>query len=594
MANSPLNVNRRFDGGIQFLLGVNSNLHPSALGPNQMSWAINTINKGGIIDTRPGYVSMFRLPDGKAQGLTQFTPTDGELHLVAAVSGKIYVSTFPFNTYSQLLGIQFDPNVDAVVFKEAVQAQNLGVLIEPKAVLMMQDGVSKAAYWDGTIARHLNPGGSASETLQGLWMEWIGFRLWVSRGRDLFASDIYDPLHFTENTYLSIGGSLNAMDGDVITGLARTADSQSLLVFTIHNTTIVQAGITDRTVWKTTPNFITLAFPGVGCCAGKSIFNHNGELWWFSVEGGRRLSQVSSTIRNSTNSVASIEMKRSFDNISRAVQSRTCGFTFNTFLGFSVPSGDVFNRHTWALDTSTNSQLTGNSPFAWLGIWMGTRPVEWTTPNVQGKDRVFYISQDTCGVRVWEAFQENRLDNGARIFCSVEFPGLTFNEPTSFKRFLFTEYHLSYMSGVVDITSDYRGDWGCWKRIATLQLCAKDCFRELICNDPNPTVMNQNRYFKTQEAQHFCPAVTSEYEGAYSEDIGTFFQNRIRWTGKNAIRIYKTQAQQFQESSTGQCAKSDVVCKVLECCDPEINYVSHVDDCGYGYGSSNDQVCCRI
>lgn len=593
MANSPANRNRLFDGGIQFLLGVNSNLHPSALGPNQMSWAVNTINKGGIIDTRPGYVSRYRLPDGKAQGMTQFTPTDGELNLVSAVSGRIYVSVFPFDSYTQLANIEFDPNVDHVVFKEATQAKSGATVIDPKSVLIMQDGVSKAAYWDGTISRHLNPGGATNETLPGLWMEWIGFRLWVSRGRQLFASDIFDPLHFTENNYLAVGGSLNAMDGDIITGLARTADSRSLLVFTIHNTTIVKAGITDRDTWKTTPDFIAFLFPGVGCCAGKSIFYHNGELWWFSVEGGRRFTQVGSSILSSRNSVASIEMKRSFDNISTVVQSRVCGFSFNTFLGYSVPSGDVFNRHTWALDTSTNSQLTGESPFAWQGIWMGTRPVEWTTANVQGKDRAFYISQDPCGVRVWEAFQPNRLDNGTRIFCSVEFPGIDFNEPTSFKRFLFTEWHLSYMLGTVDITSDYRGDWGCWKRILDVQLCAIDCIKELVCNDPNPSVLSQNRYFKTQEAQHACPAVTSKYEGAYSEDNGTYFQNRMRWTGRSAIRIYKTQAQQFEENSTGQCAKSDVVCKLLACCDPEISYVSHIDDCFYGYESSNAS-CCSI
>lgn len=589
MANSPANTNRKFDGGIQFLLGVNSNLHPSFLGPNQMSWAVNTINKGGIIDTRPGYVSRFRLPDGKAQGMTSFTPTDGNVNLVMAVSGKIYVSEFPFDSYTQLTNIVFNPNVDHVVFKEAVQAQDLGTLIEPKAVLIMQDGVSKPAYWDGTVNRHLLPGGATNETVLGLWMEWIGNRLWVARGRDLFASDIFDPLHFTENTYLSIGGSLNAMDGDIITMLARTADSRSLLVFTIHNTTIVKAGITDRAQWKITPDFISLLFPGVGSAAGKSGFYHNGELWWYSVEGARRFTQVGASILSSRNSVASIEMKRSFDNISTAVQSRVCGFTFNTFLGFSVPSGDIFNRHTWALDTSTNSQLSSDSPFAWVGIWMGTRPVEWTTPNVRGKDRVFYISQDVCGIRVWEAFQENRLDNGARIFCSVEFPGVTFNEPTSFKRFLYTEYHLSYLSGEVDITADYRGDWGCWKRIADIELCAVDCFRNLVCFGPNPTIMNHNRYFKTQEANHVCLT----QEGTYSEDIGTFFQNRIRWTGKNAVRIYKTSAQQFQESSTGSCPKSDAECKLLACCDPEINYISHVSDSGYGSGSSV-QVNCSI
>lgn len=589
MANSPANTNRLYDGGIQFILGVNSNLHPSALSPAQTSWQINTTNKGGIIDTRPGYVSLFRLPDGKAQGMTSFTPTNGELTLVMAVNGTIYTSIFPFLDYMPLSGIQFDANVDAVVFTTSVQAQAGGVLIEARAILMMQDGVSKAAYWDGSVARHLNPGGNDQETPLGLWMEWIGNRLWVARGRELFASDIFDPLHFTENTYLSFGGSLNAMDGDIITALARTADSRSLLVFTIHNTTIVQAGITDRTLWKTTPNFIALLFPGVGCAAGKSPFYHNGELWWWSVEGARRFTQVGASILNSSNAVASIEMKRSFANLSQAVQSRVCGFTFNTFLGFSIPSGDILNRHTWVLDTSTNNQLSANSPFSWDGIWMGTRPVQWTTANIRGKERSFYISQDYCGIRVWEAFNEEREDNGDRIYCSVEFPGLQFKEPTAFKVFVYTEYHLSYLSGDVSITADYRTEWGCWKRIADLNLCAKDCIEALDCFNANPTVMNQNRYFKTQEALHACLSK----EGTYAENIGTFIQNRIRWFGKNAVRLYKSTAYQYQESSTGACAKSDVGCRELLCCDPEFTYISHVKDHGYGYPSSN-QIDCNI
>lgn len=587
MANSPANTNRLFDGGIQFLLGLNSNLHPALLNPAQYSWGVNVINKGGIIDTRPGYESKFRLPDGKAQGFTVFTPTGGKLTLVSAVSGKIYASIFPFVTYFQIQNIQFDSNVDHIVFQEAVQARNGAVIIDAKSVLIMQDGRSKPAYWDGTIGRHLNPGGATNETVQGLWMQWVGNRLWVARGRDLFASDIFDPLHFNETGYIGGGGSLNAMDGDVITGLARTADSRSLIVFTIHNTTIVKAGVTDRSQWPLIQDFIALLFPGVGCAAGKSIFYHNGELWWWSVEGGRRFTQVGSAILSSSNSVASIEMKRSFDNISQNVQSRVCGFSFGTFLGYSVPSGDIYNRHTWVLDTSTNSQITSNSPLAWQSVWMGTRPVEWATANVNGVERSFYISQDPCGVRIWEAFKKDRLDNGTRIFCSVEFPGLNFKEPTAFKRFLFTEWHATYLFGLVNFTSDYRGEWGCWKRILDLELCAVDCFKALLCGEDNPTIMTQERYFKTQEADHVCLSK----EGAFSEDIGTFFQNRIRWYGRTAIRQYKTQAQQFQENSTGQCAKSDAECKLLACCDPEVNYISHVNDGGYGSGSSNQLDC---
>lgn len=589
MANSPANVNRLYDGGIQFLLGVNSNLHPSFLSANQVSWAINTINKGGILDTRPGYESKFRLPDGKAQGFTSFTPTEGALSLIAAVSGKIYVSQFPFTSYMQLQGISFDPFVDHIVFQEATQAKIGAVIIDPKAVLIMQDGASKAAYYDGIIARHLEPGGATNETVTGLWMAWIGNRLWVARGRELFASDIFDPLHFNETTYIGGGGSFQAMDGDIITGLARTADSRSLLVFTIHNTTVIKASITDRASWPTVVDFVSLLFPGVGCASGKSIFYHNGELWWWSVEGARRFTAVGSAISSSRNSVSSIEMKRSFENLSTQVQNRVCGFSFNTFLGFSLPSGDVFNRHTWVLDTSTNSQISGESPFAWLGIWMGTRPVEWVTANVEGKDRSFYISQDYCGIRVWEAFMPNRTDNGGRIFCSVEFPGLNFKEPTAYKKFLFTAYFLSFVSGNVSLTADYRGEWGCWKRLADLNLCSTDCFTDLICDGNTPTVMNQNRYFKTQEADHVCESE----EGSFSENIGTYFQNRLRWYGKSALRIYKSQAQQVQENSLGECAESDAACKELLCCDPEITYISHYNDSSYGSGS-NSSVCISI
>lgn len=589
MANSPANTNRLFDGGIAFLKGLNSNLHPSLLDAEQISWAVNTQNRGGVIDTRDGYLSRLRLPDGKAQGAVLFTPTGSTTNIVMAVSGKIYVSAFPFTSYTVLPGIQFNPYAEQVVFKEALQAKNLSTVIDPKAVLMMQDGMTRAAYWDGAVGRHLAPGGTSNETVQGMWMEWIGNRLWVSRGRELFASDIFDPLHFTENTYLSIGGSLNAMDGGVITGLARTADNRSLLVFTIANTTIVKAGITDRSTWATTPDFISLLFPGVGCSAGKSIFYNDGDLWWFSVEGARNFSQVGSSILNSHNDIASIEMKRSFENITQTAEFKVCGFAFNTYLGFSVPSGDVHNRHTWVLDTSSNSQLTGSAPYAWQSVWMGTRPVEWATGNVNGTQRAFYLSQDACGVRLWEAFMPDRLDNGERIFGSIEFGGATFKEPTSYKKYLYTEWHLNRMRGRVDITTDYRSDYGCWNRNAELSLCAEPCFTELICNAPNPTLQSQNRYFKTQNASHNC--TTSE--GPYSDNIGTYFQNRIQWYGRNAIRIYKASAQQFEETSVGACAKSDINCKAVPCCDPETNYVSPTFECFYGSGSSID-ICCQV
>lgn len=593
MATSPANTNRIFDGGIQFLNGVNSNLHPTYLGPSQYSWSINTVNKGGIVGTRDGFDSLFRAEDGKAQGITMFTPSgQAAPSMVIAVNGKIFVAQAPFDSFTQLPNIQFDPFVDHIVFKEAIQSVENGQVVDPRAVLIMQDGRRTPAYWDGTVNRHLRPGGAHRETVIGLSMEWIGSRLWVARGRELFASDIFDPLHFIENQYLATGGSLQAMDGDFITLLRRTADNKNLLVFTIHNTTIVRAGITDRDVWKDTPDFVSLLFPGVGAVGPKAITEMNGELWWFSVEGVRKFTQVGSAIQTSRNTIASIEMLRSFTNLS-PILSRVAGFAYGTYLGFSVPSGDVYNRHTWVLDSSISNQLASESPPAWQGIWMGTRPVEWVTANVNGKDRSFYISQDYCGIRVWEAFKPSKEDNGARIFCSTEFPGLVFGEPSSFKRFLFTELHLIGVSGEVDMTMEYRGDWGCWKQIMDVDLCAVDCISNLLCNLNNPTILNQNRFIKTTEAKQATCSSTKDVVGAFSEEIGTFFQNRARWYGKNGIRMYKSHATQYQESSTGACVKDDVNCKLYACCDEEVTYKSYVNDCGYGYGSSGGS-CCTI
>lgn len=587
MATSPANANRLFDGGNNFILGVNSNLHPTLLNSAQASWAINLTNDGAMWYTRPGYRSLMRVPDGKAQGFTLFTPTGGEPNMVFAVSGKIYTSAFPFETYMQLPNIQFDAFVDHIFFKEATQGVDSGVIIDPKAVLMMQDGLTRPAYWDGQASRHLNPGGATNETIIGTTMEWIGSRLWVAQGRQIFASDIFDPLHFTETLYLSGGGSLQAMDGDVITLLKRTADSRALLAFTIGNTTIIRANITDRAQWQFIPDFISLQFPGVGATGGKAYCEKNGELWWFSIQGARRFTQTGEAIRTSHSGVASIEMKRSFDNLS-PVLNRVAGFAGGVYLGFSVPSGDIFNRHTWVLDTAISDQLTSTAPPGWQGIWMGTRPVEWATGIIRGEERTFYISQDTCGVRIWEALIPDYEDNGCRIFCSLELPGLVSGEPLSFKRFRFTEAHLHKVSGTVDFTMEYRGDWGCWKQIGGFTMCAVDCLQSLKCGEPNPQIYPQNRWVKSVDVPHACISK----EGSFSENIGTFFQNRFRWYGKNGVRMYRSQMDQWQENSLGACTASDTVCKELSCCDEEINYLSCANDgYAYGYGSSQTSIC---
>src|SRR4029077_16177934 len=121
---------------------------PENLGPGEYRKGYNLVARGTSVSTRPGFNPMVALGCGRAQGFSSFRPTNGKLHLLAAKSGKIYACPEPFNTWFILPNIQFDPHVDHVVFKEALVSQiPTGQTIVPYAVMMMQDGMGRAAYW---------------------------------------------------------------------------------------------------------------------------------------------------------------------------------------------------------------------------------------------------------------------------------------------------------------------------------------------------------------------------------------------------------------------------------------------------------------
>lgn len=578
---------------------VNSFLNPSQLSADELSWAFNVKTRGGIPRTRDGFNSLFRYTCGKAQAISLFTPTNGLPHIVIAISGNIYALKYPFDSYFQLTDLAFNPYVDHIVFKEATVSKTpTTILNNPYTVLMMQDGYGRAAYWDGTIGRHLDPTPDgyitpaaigASETKIGLWMEWVGDRLWVANGRQLFASDIADPLHFTENQYLNGGNSIQAIDGAEITGLVKTADSKQLLVFTIGNTSAVKAGITARFMWGNTPDFVSMLFPGIGCAAGKSITNVSGELMWMSMEGVRMYSAVGGSVFDAKNPVASHEMKRSWDNKSK-ILSRCCGGNFDCDAIFGVPSGDILNRHIWALDTSGSDLLGETFPYAWQGVWTGIRPVEFTSGFVNDSNRCFCISQDADSVRVWELYDPSELDGGCDITCFMETKGNTYNSSghdnaTTFKSFLQSQLYLDKLLGTANLTFDYKNEYGCYARRGSWNLCAKHCTPADPSCDQTTQPQNflpQSRFLVTQK-----PVAGCSVGGApFRTNVGTYMVGKAAWIGRLGIRAIKHTGEQFQEQDMGKCETGDLSCITLQCCDPEPEYISCPNDGGNYYGAN--------
>lgn len=476
MANAfPQNIFgiRNEQPGAFFVGGCNSGIPAHQLRPNQYFWGENVVNRGGLLQTRPGFEGKIRAAGSNFQGLTAFQPTDSDAtYLVFAVDGKIFVAGPPYSTAMvyQLPNISFNPGAPFVIFKEAVKSVTQNPdgsldIIPPIKVLMMQDGgFTRAAYWDGAANRHLNPSPGQNETPLGQAMEWIGDRLWVAQGTQLFVSDIADPLKFTETIYLFEGlpFQLNAE----ITALKATTDQRQLLAFTSQQTTVFLASIRERETWKTTQDFQKLLFPNIGCVGPKAITDQYGMLWWFTMGGLINLNNAMQTYRDAQVDYLDKEMARSKGYFSPQLGLISAG-SFENYLMMSVPYCDIYNAHTWVMDQSVIGELGSGSVGAWNGVWTGIRPVEWVNAVFDGVPRCFVASVDYTeyggtNLGIWEAFKTDRTDSGNPIWCFME-SKMYADAQADLSEIKHIEMLVSECKGCVDIEIYWRGTRGEYK-----------------------------------------------------------------------------------------------------------------------------------
>lgn len=550
-------------GSAFWVSGMDSSLDPAFLEDTVYRSAMNVTNRGGVLKTRPGYNCVFELPPGRLQGYTLFRPTGGAWHHVVAVAGKVYASAYPFTTYTQLPNVQFFSGSDVVVFEKATKSVRQNVdgtlsIVDPYDVLIMQDGRTAAAYWDGSISRHLDP--LSGETPLGTWMKWSGDRLWVGRDNELFASDIADPLRFTETEYLSEGGSFRLPD--IITGLAEitSTDVPQLLVFTQNTTSIFQSNIRDRETWKTTNNFQRVLFPQVGCVSGRAITTQYGQLWWMTMTGVTSLNAAAQSRVSSELLYRDTEMAVSKGNLSPNIE-RVAAISFENYVLFSVPSGDLFNRHTWVMDQSPAEKLNTGSPAAWNGVWTGTRPVQWSVGAVNGVQRVFHVSVDYDGVnRLWEAFIPTRQDNGQPITCYVETKShANFGEMAQgldIKTFRFAELEFTEIQGTLDVKVYWAGMRGNYKELTVYRFVAPEgnitydkqitLDTQLFAYRPQARLVRTTEILNDRQEGSICGI-----ESPFPDRHDRAFSLLIVWSGKAALRSYRIFARMFDESGVG-------------------------------------------
>lgn len=524
--------------------GCNSLDHPSWLLKNQYAFGENVINRGGIVQTRPGYRYITSITGDKLQGMTIFEPKNSNPYMLVAVDGLIYTSPYPFTEFTKLTGLNFSSSADIIVFQIALKSTKLNSdgslsLIEPYPVVVIQDGETQAGYWDGDVAKHLNPFAPFYGTPPGLWMQWSSSRLWVARGSRVYASDLADPLTFSENTYLAERSNFG-LPGEC-TGLIQTSDLRNLLAFTETTTTAFQASIRDRVQWQQTPDFQQLLLPAIGCVAGKSCCNQYGVTYWFTLSG--LISLNAALLSKQTNAMATVDdyMMRSRRDLTSDL-SGICVMPFENILLASVPSANRFNSHTWVMDQHVDPTAGVNQ--VWTGVWSGTRPVEFSKVTVGGRERCYFAAYDTTPkdathIHIWEAFQTDRKDFGGRIACQLETAAIA--EDGGLRVFKYAEINVVEVLGLVTLDVYFAGLSGGWHQVGSITLNAKEGSLSVDEELTETTIIQsykpQSRTIRTREFNSQGAECSAETK--YRPGIDKAFRLLFQWRGRMGIKDFK-------------------------------------------------------
>lgn len=562
----------KVEGDDSFVLGMDSYTQPGKLLPGEYASGMNIISRGGIAQTRPGSKSMFDMPSGNLQGCCLFTPASGIPNLVFAVDGLVYVSPSPFRTYFQLANIQFNISSKFISWTPCLKSTDFAAngdiifIDNPFSILIIQDGLTRAAYWDGSASGHINPTksnlpGSAPDrdgTVIGLWSCWSNNRLWVSRKNQIFASDIGNPLKFTEAQYLNEGRAFYLPAP--CTGIVETSDRQGILCFTANTGTLIQSSIQDRTLWLTLPGFQQTILPTTGCVAPRSIVQQYGLIWWQNSKGLINQNNALQLNLSSRMDIQDNEMFQSKFDISYDL-SGVCGTFYENFLLQAVPIGDRFNTRVHVLDQAPFED-NANS---WAGFWTGWRPVEFARGVVSSEERVFCVSNDLDGVnRMWELFQMDKTDNGIPITSFVVTKQHYFGD-RQWKRFRYAEVEMVNLQGGTAVMVAAAGTRGGFQPIMTKDVSAThgQVYATAQYGYNSSTLDGsriQSRILRTEEAG--APSSCNEECVEYDKRglIDKAFSIMVIWSGIGGVNCYRLFSQYEPEALQGIC-EDDETCE---------------------------------
>lgn len=591
-------------GGIEpkpmagFFGGVNSMRLSWLLPDTQYPWSVNTVNRGGVVQTRFGYRQRTSLPAGLLQGGCYFQANKDETtagdYLVVVIDGDVYALPYPFTTPKdwepyRLKGLAFSKDAKMVYFaagekSASVDKESNLVVGDSYNILVIQDGTSNPGYWDGTTEGTANPLQPDYQIPIGTWMEWSGNRLWVAVNDSFVAGgDIGDPITFKER--LGLGGFETKGDISVtgkITGMKNgvgTGRNSALYVMTENSTYAIQSSVLNRDAWKTTTDFQTTVFATIGCVAGRSIVNHAGLLWWYSSGGLVASDSAAAAFLTSQVKYKDLEMARSKRNFNNDL-SGICAASFESYLAVGVPSGDSLNSQIMVLDYAHSSELQFESnPPAWQGVWTGIRPKQFADAVIGGQPKIYAFCTDYQSVdgettfnHVWELFDPEQMDTHERINsagevelvkCPIycEFESKMVGDTMDLKKFNYAEADLIELDGTVNLRISVRGNKGSYKEILKQKIVSTR--NNLDVEDQEVrNIYSSLGYFSTQSrrvrTQNLSTAAyVATVESKYNQLIDKSFTLLFQWCGTLGLEMCRVFLEPFGEETVGGIPKDE-------------------------------------
>lgn len=612
MKSENIKAGRLVKTTANWIHGMNSVRSPWTLPEDQYKFGQNVNCRGGVVQTRNGFKMRLSLPSGNFQGGIVFnankqskaakttTTTNGSIitqkrtifdvngndvetqelpYAVFCVDGKVYYSPFPLTQPKswadyQLTGISLDPNVENVNIVIATQSASINtagdVTITPShRLIVIQDGINAPAYWDGS-----NGLGAHSQDMPiGFWMAYSGNRLWVANGNIISASDLANPLGWTERTTgagrgdFSVARSVTALHDHV----GQNNDTR-LYVFTDQATYSLASGVLDRSQWASTANFQQTLFPNIGCIAGRSITLQAGLMWWYSQGGLVSVDVAASSYLSSQVLFKDVEMAKA-KRLMAPNASGICAVSFENYLLYSIPYLETLNSATMVLDYAAASEWTQQRIPAWAGVWTGIRPVNWATNVIDAVPRCFAFSIDYASTNdgsfnhLWEVFMPERHDTYleikqdgstneriSRIYCQFETALL--GDEMGLKQLVYGELDCTQIAGSVDVKVSYRGNKGTYLPILSSRLLAvTDAYQYETSNQADEIaqlgiLQTQYRRLITENVQKTIKSTSCESKQTL--DVDKAFSFLVEWCGAFGVDSILMYQDPWSEASFGQ------------------------------------------